>query len=129
MKTRFRIVTWITLVMAFTVLAGCGFGGGPASTASNFLRDLERGNIDSAKDYFAADVRANFSSKLTPAMTQASREITERGGIDSIKVTKEEINGELADVALEVTYGDGTSKTEQFKMIKEDGEWKFTISK
>ncbi|WP_165774681.1 DUF4878 domain-containing protein [Candidatus Viridilinea mediisalina] len=123
MKTK-RWFGMLVTVLSFVLLASCGFGSGPGKTASDFMYELDRGNVSSAAKYFSADSRARFSSKITPAMTRMSQQIAARGGIKNITVVRENINGELADVILEISFHDGFGGREMFSMIKEEGEWK-----
>ena len=53
------------------------------------------------------------------------------GGIQSYTLVKEEIaeDGNSAKVEFEVTYGDGSKKTEKMNFVLVDGEWKQEIKK
>jgi hypothetical protein len=50
--------------------------------------------------------------------------LKEHGGIKSIKVVKEEVVGDVAEVTIEITRGDSNTSSVHYKLIKNQGVWK-----
>ena len=47
-----------------------------------------------------------------------------KGGVKGLEITKADVIGETADIEIKFTFGDGSSKTEHEKLLKEKGDWK-----
>jgi hypothetical protein len=67
--------------------------------------------------------------KLQKSIEEQSAEIKKKGGIKSVEVTDLKIEGEEATMNVITNFNDGSSETEDMKMIKKDGDWLITISK
>jgi hypothetical protein len=61
---------------------------------------------------------------LKTDLTNVALELKQHGGIKSIRVLKENVVGDVAEVTIEVTRGNGLVATANYKLIKEKGEWK-----
>lgn len=57
-------------------------------------------------------------------LSRATMELKEHGGIKSIKVLKEDVVGDVAEVTVEITRGNGNISSVYYKLIKEQGVWK-----
>ena len=55
-------------------------------------------------------------------------EATHQGNINKIEILKEEVRGEGAKVYVKLTYKDGSTKNDDESLIKENGEWKISVS-
>jgi major membrane immunogen (membrane-anchored lipoprotein) len=120
-----------TLVIAATLLLiSCGIvGSSPASTVKNFYKAVEAGDITKAKEFLSSTLTFQMGKKLDSALGEQTRKIKEMGGIKSIDVEREDITGEVAEVVLKVTYGNGNVRSDRSKLQKEKGAWKIQASK
>lgn len=125
-----RVARFIVLIGVLIVSAGCGlFSSGPGQTVKNFYYAVESGKIDEARNLLSAQVAAAYGAKLSQALVQASEDIKQRGGITSIDILTEDVNGDIANVTSKTTFGNGQSTTDASRLLKEDGEWKISPSK
>ncbi|MDZ7763769.1 MAG: DUF4878 domain-containing protein [Melioribacteraceae bacterium] len=69
------------------------------------------------------------TEKLEEGMTKQYETIKEKGGIDNIEFLSEDIQEDVANFKVKLTYGDGSTKEEKVKLVKEEGDWKLGISK
>lgn len=117
-----QLLTALLLVCSFT-LVGCGGGASPGDTVTQFARAMEAGDAEKMKE-LCPDLEKTLGSGMIDKMaTQMKDEAEANGGIDSITIDKEEINGDTAKVTATVTNGNGDSNTEDFELKKEDGKW------
>lgn len=125
-----RIVRLMVLIGLVMVGSGCGlFNSGPGQTVKNFYYAVEAGKIEEAKNLLSAQVTATYGAKLSQALVQASEDIKRKGGIQSIDVISENINGDIAAVTSKTTFGNGQSTTDASRLLKEDGQWKIAPNK
>jgi hypothetical protein len=61
---------------------------------------------------------------LKENLSSSALELKEHGGIKSIKVLKEEVVGDVAEVTIEITRGNGNITPVHYKLIKDQGAWK-----
>ena len=47
-----------------------------------------------------------------------------KGGLKSIDIDKEQINGDTAKVAFTLRFGNGETKSGEMQCVREDGDWK-----
>lgn len=119
MKKRdfFRFFTYALWVLAVT---GCGvFDSGPADTLKAFLKEVETGKLTEAADRLTGPrVQMMGKDKIKAGLARQSEEIKRTGGIKSIEIKSEEINGEAATVEASVTFGDGSTDSDKIRFIK-----------
>lgn len=118
------------LVFTAAVLAavslGCG-GPGPGDAVEKFQRLVEEGSVEEASEMVSGEVLAVIPrEKLKGALTNQTREISKKGGIASIDILSEELQGNTATVVVSTTMGDGSKDEQTIQLTKIDGEWKFT---
>jgi hypothetical protein len=122
-QASFKILLLFAAALAF---AACSIFGGPGKATKNFYYALEAGKIDEAMKMVSTQTKSTMGEqKLRGVLSDLTRQIKQRGGIKSIEITKEEITGEIADVAGTVKYKDGMTESFNQKLFKEDGDWKF----
>ena len=126
----------VCLVASFT-FASCGGGSTPADQGAKCIELLKD------KDYKAFVETINFEGETAEEIDQQKQFFLELltkkvdemyetvGGIQSYTLVNEEIaeDGNSAKVEFEVTYGDGSKKTEKMNFVLVDGEWKQEIKK
>ncbi|MBX2853059.1 MAG: DUF4878 domain-containing protein [Phycisphaeraceae bacterium] len=117
-------------------LTGCGNGNSgsnnsnssaadttPGETVEAFAYAMQAGDTDKLKA-LCPDFEANLSADEIQALaaTLASN-ARANGGIASITIDKEDVDGDTATVTATLTNGNGLSGTETFDLNKTDGKW------
>lgn len=124
MKVSFlRFCTYVLMMFAF---AGCGLlDSGPASTLKSFYKEVETGKLTEASDRLTGPVvQMMGKEKLKAGLASQSEKIKQKGGIKSIEIKSEEINGETATVVAMLTFGDGsTVPDDKTKFVKGEKGW------
>jgi hypothetical protein len=117
------------LVIGALLLIACG-GGGPGATVKQFYTLVEDGKVNEAMELMAPGIKDMMQAMGgATVFGEGTKEIKEKGGIDQINILKEEVTGEIAEVEVEVVYGDGSKDTETMQLTKVDGEWKISPDK
>lgn len=118
------------LLTVFTALSlSACFGGGPADTVEDFYRHVEQGELDDAAELMSKSVVSQVGiDKLKQGLQQATRQVDAKGGIREIEVVEEKVIGEIAEVTVKITYGNGDEVTEKSSLIEEDGRWRLQSS-
>lgn len=52
---------------------------------------------------------------------------TAEGGLESVEVLREEIEGDLANVDAEFHFANGVTEEVSYELMQEDGEWKLRL--
>jgi hypothetical protein len=132
------------LKIHFLILAIClsSFGVGckaiqrrvyrPAQTVKEFYKHLEAGNADEAAKLFheAGIERLGGSDGFRKYITEESKAIREAGGIESLSIERESINGELAsvDVLVKTRKGNGVKFRYELGWGSRSSGWKIFYS-
>ena len=111
--------------------AGCNLlKPGPAKTVQVFYEHVERGEIQDAINCLSSEVTSSFGAdKVRTMLIAETDKIKRKGGIDSFEVKKEEITGEIADVSIVFKYKDGSTESQNARLIKENDEWRIDVKK
>jgi hypothetical protein len=89
------------------------------------VRKTERGEIDQAAAYMSQGfVSRQGIDNIKESLRQTALWIKNSGGIQSIKVLKEDTVGDVAEVTIQVTQGGGDSSVVHYRLIWEQGDWK-----
>ena len=125
------LLVFAVLSYAGLSVSGCGLGtGGPSGTVRQFYQYIEAEKLDEAISLFSRTAKNGVSEdKLKAAMAIPMQMAKASGGIRSIKFVKEEINGDKAQVTVEVTFGNGETSTDTIDLVREDGVWKLDPTK
>lgn len=126
-----KFLTTTVLVSSISVINACGLiGGGPDQAVKDFYKHLENGETNAAVDLMSDDVTDNFGrGKLRTGLSEVRDEIDDRDGIRRINIDDEDISDEHATITYTVEFNDRTERTETTNLVKEEGEWKITVSK
>ena len=120
----------LLLLLPCLFLAIACFASGPEATVKRFYNAMEDGEIDTAVDLLSGRiVNLLGKDKMRKALSEQALEIKRKGGIDSVKIDDMEEVGEVAEGKVTITFGDGSTKTEDVKLIKEEGKWKLDADK
>ncbi len=125
MKTKKTLIIVATLLVA-VLLTGCS--AGPGKTVTKFFRAIDAGKIDEAIGYLSSStVQTLGYDKWQATLAEISNRTAAQGGIDSIDILEESVNGDIAHVSIKIVMGDGTEETDSVDLIKESGDWKIRI--
>jgi hypothetical protein len=128
MKSNIRILFAI-IALILSTLACAMFPSGPGKTVQQFFNSLERGEIQEAKSYMSSSsLQSLGSDKWDSVLVQLSQQISSSGGIDKVDITEENVNGDIASVTVQITFGNGTSETSVLDLVKENNQWKLALS-
>lgn len=117
-----QLLTALVLLCSFA-LVGCGGSAGPGDAVKELNYAMEKGDLDTVKKIIPGLAGMMGDEKLKAMMTEASAEAKKKGGIKSVEILKEEINGDTATVEHKVTWGNGDEETETTELAKVDGQW------
>lgn len=119
------LCVFVTSTMSCSLL-----GQGPGAVVKSFLYAVDKGRTDAAMDYISVRVKAQLNpEKMKAGLQSQTQDFKAKDGIDSIEVLQEKETGDVADVSVRVTYGNGTTEIKVGKLVKEDGAWKIGMSK
>ncbi|MAT58797.1 MAG: hypothetical protein CMF23_12565 [Ignavibacteriae bacterium] len=129
MKTRIGISLLLFIVMLF--VSGCGGGSSdPKDIVINSMEMIENNNVSGVSEILSKDVKSLVDSeKLEKAVAEESEKIKSKGGIAKIEFTDEKVEENQIDYKYTITYGDGSTKNDKARLVKEDGEWKLGMAK
>jgi len=124
------ISLFAVMILLGALVISCGSSPStPEDVAKEFMSRVEKGS-SSALDLFSPElVQMIGKEKLQKSIEEQSAEIKKKGGIKSVEVTDLKIEGEEATMNVITNFNDGSSETEDMKMVKKDGDWLITISK
>ena len=128
MKNILKLVA-VLLVVTFAFV-NCGGASGPKDIVIESFQMMEDNDQAGLKDLLSSQVKTMVDSeKLEEGMTKQHETIKEKGGIDNIEFLSEDIQEDVANFKVKLTYGDGSTKEEKVKLVKEEGDWKLGVSK
>jgi len=104
---------------------GCTSTARPSKTVEAFCRAVERGDVERAATLFSSGfISMRGIERLKSDLRDVSIELKDHGGIKSIKILKEDVIGDVAEVTIEVTRGNGYVVPVHYKLIKEQRWWR-----
>lgn len=115
------------LAIAAVITGGCSmFQSGPGATVEQFYTALNDGEVTTAMDLISSQFRGQIGEdKLRAALSQGTRQSAqEKGGMSSIEILSEDVQGEVATVRVRMEFGDGSSNETTENLVLEDGQWK-----
>jgi hypothetical protein len=120
-----RILLVLALLELLTINPGCSLSAKPSKSVETLCRAVESGDVDRAASFFSSGFINKLGiGALKENLPRATAELKEHGGINSIKVLKEEVVGDVAEVTIEITRGDSIASLVHYKLIKDQGAWK-----
>ena len=129
-------VSWAALFLAVAMIAGCGhltspFQNSPGEVVKSFYLDANAGKYSDAEQLLANDADKAMKGdlgQLAGGFKHICDEETKNGTVVRVDIMKEEIRGEGATVTANITYKDGSTKSnDKTGLIKEKGSWKITL--
>lgn len=134
-----KVLLFAVAVLVMTLITACGGGSSTPSDGAKECVELMK-----AGDFKALAEKMHFDESMTEEQQQGmkdlivsmgnekiSKEIEKKGGIKSYEVIEETIaeDGKTAVVKMKITYGDDSTKDEQYDMASVDGTWKPVMKK
>ena len=138
MKCISQRLVLVALLAASLAMVGCGDGGGTASTGAaneiatpgevvtQLAEAMEAGDADKIKELMP-DVETKLGGNLYTNAQRMATSAQAVGGVESVTIDDETIKGDKAVVTATLTNGDGTSSTNTFQLVKQDGKWIVTL--
>lgn len=127
------IKTWAMAALALALWSCSNSPSGVAKKAMGCMQDKDYKGylelVDMGGKELTDEQKDEYASLLD---NKASAELDKKDGIKSYEVTDETIaeDGKTATVKVTTVYGDGTEKTQDMKLKKnDDGDWKIDAGK
>jgi len=125
-KTHKLIATALTGLL----LAACG--GKPSGVVEQFYMAVSEGKIQESMSYMDIEGfagRGLSPNKIRAGLTQSSHTYNkvDCGGLKEVKVTSEEIRGDIAHLKFTLVCKSGKTKDESSAAIKTKDGWKLTV--
>jgi Domain of unknown function (DUF4878) len=118
------------LLLPCILFALACLASGPEATVKRFYSAVEDGEIDKAAEMLSSRIVGMMGKdKLHRALSEQALDIKKKGGIKSLKIDEMTEVGEIAEGKVTLTFGDGSTKSDKVKLIKEEGKWKLDADK
>jgi len=124
---RFRGTPALFLALTLCLASGCS-APSPGSVIKRFYFLLSAGQTAAAMNECSRELKA-FGPKLSAGLEQASREIQQKGGVQSVEVENLEIEKQVAKLVAVIKLKDGSANKERHVLVLEDGRWRLSASK
>jgi hypothetical protein len=132
----------LTLLIGGGLAAFFLLGGGsdsPADVVKKAIRATERGNSQELISYLAKKERDAINARMNDQtgagrkafedqMAKGASEAKQKGGLSSVDIKSEKIEGDKATVEFVVKMGNGETTPGKINLVKEDGAWKAQIT-
>ena len=129
---------YILSLVTILVLVGCKSDlATPKGTVSAFIEAMKKGDIEGVKKLItksdlsllntAESLAKTFGQDATAMTEKIKKEFIEKSKTVSYTVKDEKIDGDKAEVNVEVKESDKTT-TQPFQLLKEDGNWKISFT-
>jgi len=119
---------------AFFLLRG---SDSPGDVVKKIIRATEKGDADEMISHLVKKERDLFNTNtpqgspkkmIEQKMAEGSKEAKQKGGVSSIDIKNEKIEGDTATVDFVVKMGNGETDPGTMKLVKEDGKWKVSTT-
>ena len=127
----------LVCVFETMLVTSCVGSATPADAAADCIELLKAQDFESIVEsmHFGdmpAEEQAQAKEMYVAMFNEkGAKQLEKQGGISSYALVSEENpeDGQTAVVNYDITYGDGTTKTQKFDMVLVDGEWKHSAKK
>src|SRR4051812_41776463 len=101
---RLKVLCVLAMVELLSIIPGCSLSAKPSKTVDTLCRAVESGDVDRAATLFSSGLinRVGIQA-LKQDLLGGVAELKEHGGIKSIRVVKEDVVGDVAEVMVEIT--------------------------
>ncbi len=116
------------LALITLAFAACTSSNTPEGATKDMLTQLQKGNYEKIVDmmHFSKELSKEDKAQMVALFQgKVQPEIEKHEGIASFEIGEVTMaeDGEHANVAYTINYGDGTSKPSKNEVIKVDGKW------
>ncbi len=119
----------VFLATASLLVIACG-ATSPSGTVRKFYGYLQAEDAEKALSLFSVQfVNTLGRDKLLAGIERTIQQVETKGGIKSVQIKEEEIDGDSAKVLSVVRFGNGEESSDTTKLVMEDGSWKLSPSK
>ena len=126
---RIKNQSFVALFLGILLLTSCG-SPGPAITVKKFFGYLQAGRAEKALTLVSTTFIDTYgTSKVMQILQGGVQDIKSKGGIRSLKISSETIDGDSAAVVTLATYGNGEESSDTSSLVKENGSWKLAPTK
>jgi Domain of unknown function (DUF4878) len=120
-----RVLLVLMLLELLSINPGCSLSAKPSKSVEALCRTVESGDVNRAATFFSSGLLNRLGIQALKAdLSRTTMELKEHGGIKSIKVLKEDVVGDVAEVTIEITRGNGNVSPVHYKLIRDQGAWK-----
>jgi hypothetical protein len=120
---RFAAIGLALLVL----VAGVGCDQGPGTAATSAMRAGAAGDAETLRKYLPKDVLEQTKQlpgdMVARLATMMKSSADRRGGLKSLTIVSEKVEGDRATVQVKTVWGDGQEETEDIGLIRSDGRW------
>ena len=128
-----RFFSLVSMALAALLLAACS-GDKPESVVEQFYEAAAKGDVEDATDLISfANVPANqmvaAKGKVQMVVGEMNTRISANEGLDEVKIVETNLDesGKTAQVKATLVFNNGKEKTENVRLIKDDGDWKLLL--
>lgn len=132
-----KIIFMTVCLISFVMFTSCG-SSTPSDKALEYVGYMKDAKYKELVDeiVFPAEstpeeIEQSKNALISMLTEKGSKQLEEKGGIVSYKVTEETIaeDGKTAQVKVDIKYGDGEVVPATYDLIWVDGEWKLDAKK
>jgi hypothetical protein len=109
------------------LVAGVGCDQGPGTAATSAMRAGAAGDAETLRKYLPRDVleqaRQLPGDMVARLATMMKSGADRRGGLKSLTIVSEKVEGDRATVHVKAVWGDGREETDEIGLIRSDGRW------
>lgn len=96
----------------------------PSAVVKKYIEAFEKGEYSKVKGYISPQALLQEPSFTIENLNEAREELIDKGGVKKIEITKENIEGETAEVYFKIEFGDNSTDGGCVFLTKEEGAWK-----
>ena len=120
-----RGMFFVVILIVSSMLSGCG--NDQDKIVTNYCKALEAGKLDDAVSYLSKSARQELEKAGGKSLlTSAADVFKQRKGIKKITISKRDVKGDTAMIMFVYNFKDGTTSSDFFPLVKEDGKWKIS---
>lgn len=125
-------VTVLAAVLAALLMAVFGCGGSSAGAAmEDFLKAAQNKDCEKMVDMMDLSAITQMQSVSRDQLVESCKSESASGEILSYKILEEKVEGDKAEVKVEVTTkseGQEDTESDSFTLNKKDGAWKISLT-
>ena len=120
-----RGLFFVVMLIVLSMLSGCG--NDQDKIVTNYCKALEAGKFDDAVSYLSKSARQELEKAGGKSLLASAADVfKQRKGIKKITISKRDVKGDTAMITFVYNFKDGTTSSDFFPLVKEDGKWKIS---